>query len=102
MHMWRRPNEQYADCCIHVTQQDGGGSVMVWGAVSLTTKSQLVFIQGNRNSFCYIDQILKPIVVPLAAAAGDDFVFMDDNARPHRAGIVNDYLHAEGITRMDP
>ena len=56
---------------------------MVWGAVSLTTKSQLVFVQGNMNSVHYIDEILEPIVVPLAAAAGDDFVFMNDSARPH-------------------
>ena len=42
------------------------------------------------NSVHYIDQITEPIVVPLAAAAGDDFVSMDDNSIPHRTGIVND------------
>ena len=26
---------------------------------------------------------------------------MDDNARPHRAGVVNDYLEDEGIERLD-
>ena len=39
MHVWCSPNEQYANCCIHETQQGGGGSVMVWGVVSLTTNS---------------------------------------------------------------
>ena len=26
---------------------------------------------------------------------------MDDNARPHRARVVNDYLEDEGIERLD-
>ncbi|GFW89947.1 transposable element Tcb2 transposase [Trichonephila clavipes] len=31
----------------------------------------------------YKDEILRPIVVPYAAAIGDDFILMDDNCRPH-------------------
>ncbi|GFW78222.1 transposable element Tcb2 transposase [Trichonephila clavipes] len=34
------------------------------------------------------DEILRPIVVPYAAAIGDDFILMDDNCRPHRANLV--------------
>ncbi|GFY20695.1 transposable element Tcb2 transposase [Trichonephila clavipes] len=30
-----------------------------------------------------------------------EFRFMDDNARPHRANIVDEYLQSEDITRMD-
>ena len=33
---------------------------------------------------------------------GRDFVLMDDSARPHRARIVDQFLAAEAITRMDP
>ena len=36
-----------------------------------------------------------------AAAVGPTFVLMDDNARPHRADIVDDYLESEGIARME-
>ena len=35
-------------------------------------------------------------VLPFAEAVGDNFVLMDDNARPHRARVVNDYLEDEG------
>ena len=38
---------------------------------------------------------------PFAGAIGPDFVLMDDNARPHRARIVRDYLEDETIERMD-
>ncbi|GBN43963.1 hypothetical protein AVEN_162769-1, partial [Araneus ventricosus] len=30
-----------------------------------------------------------------------EFLFMDDNARPHRANIVDECLQSEDITRMD-
>ncbi|GFU96344.1 transposable element Tcb2 transposase [Trichonephila clavipes] len=47
------------------------------------------------------DEILRHIVVPYAAAIGDDFILMDDNSRPHRANLVQDSLFEEGIVRME-
>ncbi|GFV16423.1 DDE_3 domain-containing protein [Trichonephila clavipes] len=32
---------------------------------------------------------------------GAEFLFMDDNARPHRANIVDECLQSEDIRRMD-
>ncbi|GFX04282.1 transposable element Tcb1 transposase [Trichonephila clavipes] len=32
---------------------------------------------------------------------GTEFLFMDDNARSHRANIVDECLQSEDITRMD-
>ncbi|GFW67166.1 transposable element Tcb2 transposase [Trichonephila clavipes] len=32
---------------------------------------------------------------------GAEFLFMDDNARPHLANIVDECLQSEDITRMD-
>ncbi|GFT67718.1 transposable element Tcb2 transposase [Trichonephila clavipes] len=46
------------------------------------------------------DEIVRPIVVPYAAAIGDDFILMDDNSRPYRANLVEDSLFEEGIVRM--
>ena len=34
------------------------------------------------------------------AAVGPTFVLMNDNIRPHKAAIVDDYLESEGITHM--
>jgi hypothetical protein len=36
-----------------------------------------------------------------AGADGDDFILMDDNATPHHARIVNEYLQQETIECMD-
>ncbi|GFV90635.1 transposable element Tcb2 transposase [Trichonephila clavipes] len=45
--------------------------------------------------------ILDPYVRPYAAAIGNDFILMDDNARPHRARIVEEYLEDHGLERME-
>ncbi|GFW62776.1 uncharacterized protein TNCV_2625391 [Trichonephila clavipes] len=37
----------------------------------------------------------------VSGAMGAEFLFMDDNARPHRANIVDECLQSEDIPRMD-
>ncbi|GFV97117.1 transposable element Tcb1 transposase [Trichonephila clavipes] len=48
----------------------------------------------------YRDEVLEPIVRLYVAAVGPTFALMDDNACPHRADIVYDYLESEGIVRI--
>ncbi|GFW96782.1 transposable element Tcb2 transposase [Trichonephila clavipes] len=48
----------------------------------------------------YRDEILRPIVVPYAAAIGDDFILMDDNCRPHHANLVEDLNRTNGMASM--
>ncbi|GFS53108.1 transposable element Tcb2 transposase [Trichonephila clavipes] len=48
-----------------------------------------------------VDEIIRPIVVPYAAAIGEDFILMDENSSPHRANLVEDSLFEEGIIRME-
>ncbi|GFX60205.1 DDE_3 domain-containing protein [Trichonephila clavipes] len=49
----------------------------------------------------YRDVILEQHVRLFRGAMGAEFLFMDDNARPHRANIVDGCLQSEDITRMD-
>ncbi|GFX63977.1 transposable element Tcb1 transposase [Trichonephila clavipes] len=49
----------------------------------------------------YWDVILEQHVRLFQCAMGAEFLFMDDNARPHRANIVDECLQSEDITRMD-
>ncbi|KFM57939.1 Transposable element Tcb2 transposase, partial [Stegodyphus mimosarum] len=59
-----------------------------------------VYLTGSLTVVRYRDEVLEPIVRLYAAAVGPTFVLMDDNARPHRGDIVDDYLESEGIARM--
>ncbi|GFW96060.1 transposable element Tcb2 transposase [Trichonephila clavipes] len=49
----------------------------------------------------YRDVILEQHVRLFRAAMSAEFLFTDDNARPHRANIVDECLQSEDITRMD-
>ncbi|GFX92271.1 transposable element Tcb2 transposase [Trichonephila clavipes] len=49
----------------------------------------------------YRDVILEQHVRLFRGAIGAEFLFMDDNAPPHRANIVDECLQSEDITRMD-
>ncbi|GFS79476.1 transposable element Tcb2 transposase [Trichonephila clavipes] len=64
--------------------------------------TDLYIIQdGTLTARRYRDEILRPIVVPYAAAIGDDFILMDDNCRPHQANLVEAILFEEGIVRIE-
>ncbi|GFV51774.1 transposable element Tcb1 transposase [Trichonephila clavipes] len=49
----------------------------------------------------YRDVILEQHVRLFRGAIGAEFLFMDDNARPHRANIVDECLQSKDITRRD-
>ncbi|GFX45087.1 transposable element Tcb2 transposase [Trichonephila clavipes] len=79
-----------------------GGGILVWAGISLGGHTDLhVFHGGTVTGLRYRDEILDPYVHPYAAAIGDDFILMDDNARPHRARIVEEYLEDHGLERME-
>nr|KAG5706368.1 hypothetical protein BaRGS_033129 [Batillaria attramentaria] len=56
-----------------------------------------VFWNGTLTAIRYRDEILDPVVRPYAGANG----LMYDNARPHRARIVDQYLEEESMERME-
>ncbi|GFU90939.1 transposable element Tcb2 transposase [Trichonephila clavipes] len=49
----------------------------------------------------YRDVILEQHAGLFWVAMGAEFLFMDDNPRPHHANIVDECLQSEDITRMD-
>ncbi|GFX75337.1 transposable element Tcb2 transposase [Trichonephila clavipes] len=76
--------------------------LLVYGGISIDGRTDLYIIRdGPLTARRYRDEILRPIVVPYAAAIGDDFILMDDNCRPHRANLVEDFLFEEAIVRME-
>ncbi|GBM95886.1 hypothetical protein AVEN_211258-1, partial [Araneus ventricosus] len=47
------------------------------------------------------DEILEPYVRLCRGAVGPEFILMDDNSRPHRALLVDEFLESEDNRRMD-
>ena len=56
---------------------------------------------GNFNSQRYVDEVMRPMVLPFLRQIGQGAVFQDNNPRPHRGHIVNDFLWVNNINRMD-
>ncbi len=65
-------------------------------------RTDLVVIDGGAlTAVRYRDEVLEPVVRPLAGALGQDFTLMHDNARPHTARVAQSYLEQEGIDVME-
>lgn len=100
--LWRERGTRYHPNNIVERDQYGGGGVMVWAGIMMNGRTQLhVFDRGNINALRYRDEILRPYVRLFRGAVGPDFLFMDDNARPHRALLVGEFLESEDINRME-
>ncbi|GFX37199.1 transposable element Tc3 transposase [Trichonephila clavipes] len=77
----------------------GGAGWLVWGGIIFGSRTDL-HVQ-MMTGHIYRDDILEQHVRLFRGAMGAEFLFMDDNAHPHRANIVDEYLQSEDITRMD-
>lgn len=99
--VWRTRGQRYDPQFAVSRDRWGRGSVMVWGGISANQRTELHVVQGNMNAINYRDNVLEPIVVPMAARMGAGFTLMDDNARPHRARIVTTFLEGHNMNRME-
>ncbi|GFX87240.1 transposable element Tcb2 transposase [Trichonephila clavipes] len=96
--IWRDRGSRNNSAFVHESVRFGGGGVLVYGGISIEGRTYLYIIQDvPLTARRYRDEILRPIVVPYAAAIGDDFILMDDNCRPHCAYLVEDFLFEKGI-----
>ncbi|GFW79833.1 transposable element Tcb2 transposase [Trichonephila clavipes] len=100
--IWRERGSKDTRAIVHESVRFGSGGVLVYGGISIDVRTSLYSIRdGPLTARRYRDEILRPIVVPYAAGIGDDFILMDDNCRPHRANLLEDFIFEEGIVRME-
>ena len=101
--VWRHRKTAYRDENVMGTTAFGGGGVTVWGCFSFNCKLPLHFLQGNLNGVGYRDNVLDAHVVPHFDnhRLADRPIFMDDNARPHRARLVRAFLQQEAIDTLE-
>ncbi|GFX61747.1 transposable element Tcb2 transposase [Trichonephila clavipes] len=99
--IWRDRVNRNNPTFVRESVRFGGGRVLVYGGISIEGRTDLYIIRtGPLTARRCRDEILRPTVDPYAAAIGDDFILMDDNCRPHRANLVEDFLFEKGIVRM--
>ncbi|GFW36604.1 transposable element Tcb2 transposase [Trichonephila clavipes] len=100
--IWRDRGSRNNPSFVHESVGFGDGGVLVYGGISIDGRTCLYIIRdGPLTARRYRNEILRPNVVPYAAAIGDDFILMDDNCRTPRANLVEDFLFEEGIVPME-
>nr|CAH7763869.1 unnamed protein product [Callosobruchus chinensis] len=74
---------------------------MFWGGIRFNGRTQLIHIPGTMIGAYYLQNIINAIVQALRNEIGDQFIFMDDNARRHRTRTVQQALENGNIARLE-
>uniref|UniRef100_A0A8C4RYD8 Tc1-like transposase DDE domain-containing protein n=1 Tax=Erpetoichthys calabaricus TaxID=27687 RepID=A0A8C4RYD8_ERPCA len=107
--LWARRNRMSTGRALqnelyNIVQHDqfGGGSVMVWGGISMEGCTDLYRLENaTLTAIRYRDEILGSTVRPYAGAVGPGFLLVRDNAQPYVARICRQFLEDEGIDTID-
>ena len=63
--VYRRRRERFTDAYVDERDRFRGGSIIVWRDIAHGIKSRLIVVEGNMTAERYMDEILRPISVPL-------------------------------------
>nr|CAH7739329.1 unnamed protein product [Callosobruchus chinensis] len=63
-----------------------------WRNMLFSDESRFGLASGTMTGAYYLQNIINAIIQPLRNEIGDQFIFMDDNARPHRTRAVQQAL----------
>ena len=81
----------------------GDGSVIVWGGITMTGRTELHICQRPVTGLNYRENAIEHVVVLYARRHGNALIFQDDSARAHRARVVQDHLQYDSpIAREVP
>nr|CAH7751246.1 unnamed protein product [Callosobruchus chinensis] len=78
-----------------------GGTQMFWGGIRFNGRTQLICIPGTNTGAYYLQKIINAIVQSLRNEIGDQFIFRDNNVRPHRTRAVQQALGNGNIARLE-
>ena len=92
----------YQACNIVQHNRFSGGSVIVWGGITLEGSTDLhVLNPSNLIGARYKDEILRPIVRPYSGAVAPGFLLLHDNSQPHVARVCQRFLEDKDMDTID-
>ncbi|GFX81758.1 transposable element Tcb1 transposase [Trichonephila clavipes] len=98
--IWRAPGTHYHQENTMERHRYGGAEWIVWGGIILGSRTDLHAQSVTMTGHIYRDVILEEHVRLFQGAMGAAFLFMDGNARPHRANIVDGGYHPYGLASI--
>ncbi|GFY12193.1 transposable element Tcb1 transposase [Trichonephila clavipes] len=99
--IWRAPGTRYHQENTIERHRYRGAGWLVWGGIILGSRTDLHVQSVTMTGDIYRDVILKQHVRLFRGVMCAEFLFLDDNAPPHRASIVEECLQSEDIIRID-
>ncbi|GFY22705.1 transposable element Tc3 transposase [Trichonephila clavipes] len=99
--IWRAPGIRYHQVNTIERHRFVGAGWLVWGGIILGSRTDLHVQSVTMTGHIYRDVILEQHVRLFRGAMGAEFLFMDDNARPHHANIVDKWFQSEDVIHMD-
>nr|CAH7744120.1 unnamed protein product [Callosobruchus chinensis] len=98
--VWRERGQNRLATAIGVAPYRGG-TQMFWCGIRFNGRTQLIHTPGTMTGAYYLQNIINAIAQPLGNEIGDQFIFMNDNARPHRTRAVQQALENGNIARLE-
>lgn len=82
-------------------RQQGGDSLMIWGAISYVGTLELTRVKGNMDSTGYCRVLERALLAPAADALGENWTLMHDGASVHRSEHTRMWLENRDIEVLD-
>ena len=97
----RKIGEEFKHRCTVSTLQGGGGSVMVWGVISVYGPGPLVRMNGRINSGIYVKMLEEHFMDYFVNLPNPEGIFMQDNAPIHTSRNVKNFLSEHNVPCLD-
>lgn len=88
VYVWRTPREAYHSDCLLPTVKHGGGSVMIWAAISWYSAGPIIQITGRMTANEHLDILNDEVLTMTSILLPNTVIFQDDNAPIHTAKKV--------------
>ncbi|GFV85011.1 transposable element Tcb1 transposase [Trichonephila clavipes] len=99
--IWRVPSTRYYQENTIERHRYGGAGWLVWGGIILCSRTDLHVQSVTMTRNIYWVVILEHDLRLFRGTIDAEFLFMGDNARPHRANIVDECLQSKDINRVN-
>ena len=101
--MWKKAGSPLTSQHVQPTVKFGGGSVMIWGCMTIHGVGYMCRIEGRMDAELY-EEILEDHVFPTLEYYGmdeEDFIFQQDNDPKHTSKRAKKWFEDHNITLLD-
>ncbi|PNF27169.1 hypothetical protein B7P43_G07844 [Cryptotermes secundus] len=92
VYVWRTPSQAYNPDCLLPRVKHGGGSIMVWAAISWYSVGPIITLQGHVTANDYVTVLGNQVHPMVQTLFPNDAIYQANNACVQIAHIVQDWF----------